>query len=71
MWACWAEQVGPPYLMHREDMEKVAPLWFNFTYAVRNDPQVNPPLAFLSSLQRIMLHPILILAQFFNTKCET
>lgn len=37
----WVVQVGPPYLMHREDMEKVAPLWYNFTYAVRNDPQVN------------------------------
>ena len=37
-------QVGPPYLMHREDMERVAPLWYNFTHAVRNDPQVNSPL---------------------------
>ncbi|CAL8472254.1 g11796 [Coccomyxa elongata] len=33
-----ADKVGPPYLMHREDMERVAPLWYNFTYAVRNDP---------------------------------
>lgn len=33
-------QVGPPYIMHREDMETVAPLWYHFTREVRNDPEV-------------------------------
>lgn len=31
-------QVGPPYVMAREDLEVVAPAWSAFTRAVRNDP---------------------------------
>ncbi len=38
-YAAWL-QVGPPYIMHREDMETVAPLWYHFTKEVRNDPGV-------------------------------
>ena len=34
-------QVGPPYIMHREDMETVAPLWYHFTREVRNDPEAS------------------------------
>ena len=33
-------QVGPPYIMRREDMETVAPLWYHFTREVRTDPEV-------------------------------
>ncbi|CAK0783213.1 hypothetical protein CVIRNUC_006412 [Coccomyxa viridis] len=34
-----ADRVGPPYIMHREDLETVAPLWYHFTREVRNDPE--------------------------------
>ena len=33
--------MGPPYIMHREDLETVAPLWYHFTKQVRNDPEVS------------------------------
>ncbi|GMH38719.1 hypothetical protein BSKO_06603 [Bryopsis sp. KO-2023] len=33
-----ADQVGGFFLTHRDDMRRVAPLWFNFTSDVRQDP---------------------------------
>ena len=34
----WYPQVGPPYVMHKEDLKVVAPAWYDFTRAVRADP---------------------------------
>ena len=31
-------QVGPPYVMHKEDLKVVAPAWYDYTRAVRGDP---------------------------------
>ena len=47
-------QVGPPYIMHREDLETVAPLWYHFTREVRTDPEVlsQAPLHAVSCLSR-------------------
>ncbi len=45
--------MGPPYIMHREDMETVAPLWYHFTKEVRNDPGVR---CFPDSGASIRLH---------------
>jgi hypothetical protein len=34
--------VGGYTLMHREDLRRVAPLWLQYTEAVRFDPDVSP-----------------------------
>lgn len=36
------DQVGGYTLMHREDLRRVAPLWLQYTEAVRFDPDVSP-----------------------------
>ena len=32
-------QAGAPYLMAKEDLKMVAPMWSTFTRKVRNDPK--------------------------------
>ena len=34
------DMVGAPYLMHRDDLIQVAPLWLNYTSVVRDDKEV-------------------------------
>ena len=34
------DMVGAPYLMHRDDLRTVAPMWLNYTSVVRDDKEV-------------------------------
>lgn len=34
------DRVGGPYFLHRDDLAKLAPLWLEYTYRVRNDSEV-------------------------------
>lgn len=36
------DRVGGPYFLHRDDLAKLAPLWLEYTYRVRNDSEVRP-----------------------------
>jgi hypothetical protein len=35
------DQVAGPYIMHKDDLKQMAPLWLNYSYAVRNDSRVS------------------------------
>lgn len=35
-----ADKVGAPYLLRAGDARRVAPLWYDYTVRVRNDPEV-------------------------------
>jgi hypothetical protein len=35
-----ADLVGAPYVLHKEDLRRIAPMWLHYTRLVRNDTQV-------------------------------
>jgi hypothetical protein len=35
-----ADLVGAPYVLHKEDLRRIAPMWLHYTRLVRNDTKV-------------------------------
>lgn len=52
-------QVGGFTLMATSDLKKVAPLWLNYTIAIRYDPDVRPSCFFPCTLSRTCLAVVL------------